>query len=361
MISKIGFVGAAAFLLQSAEAHVRFTNTYGNYNTGQHGQMIGYQNWIEPKWHGNGQWPGQFDTVVFGNPTIPACCWSPHKSFPRYWMDQGCGTNLETQNLFYRKNRWRGGADYLEPKYGEQSQIMSDHRNYHFFMAPIDMGAFIQTSSVLAWQTSVHKIAQSTPGGWLEITTYQVNADGAGPFRCRVDEGATSHAFSRWLTVSKQPPGSQAWHSVDASKSNTWSTIRVEIPGDIKCSGKSGSYNNICLIRCENFAQNGPFGGCVPVNVVYPAKAPTPKPVPVKPEPQPPKGDVGYNINYGKPEQNYGGKSGYWKERKRDIKQKKARRAANAAPAPVAEPVAEPIAEPAAEHISEEPKEEETD
>ncbi|KAK6503492.1 hypothetical protein TWF481_008509 [Arthrobotrys musiformis] len=334
MHSKLAFIVASAALLESASAHVRFMHTYGNVNENHFGWVIGHESWIKAQNHGNGQWPGQFDTVVFGNPTIPACCWAPdkYKKFPRYWMDQGCGTTLEAQNLFYRKNPWREGANYLEPKYHEQSQQMMNHRNYHFFMAPIDMGAFLPTRQIMDWQASTDRMALASPGGWVEIATYQVNADGAGPFRCRVDTGATSHGFGRWLEVSRQPPGRQDWYSVDAGRSNTWSNLRVQIPTDLKCTGKAGKYENVCLLRCENYAQNGPFGGCVPFNVVYPKTEHPPAP---KHEPPPPKQHVGYNIQGANPEAGY---SQYYKGRKRDVEQKQVRRAANADPEPVAEP-----------------------
>ncbi|KAF3113979.1 hypothetical protein TWF569_010290 [Orbilia oligospora] len=107
--------------------------------------------------------------------------------------------------------------------------------------------------------------------------------------------------------------------------------MRVGIPKNIKCLARYGTYNNICLMRCENQAHNGPFGACIPFQVMYPKPpAAPPKPVYVdvkkpEPEPKPVYGYAGYDVGAG----NY--KEGaYGKKVERDIERKKIRRAANA-------------------------------
>lgn len=72
--------------------------------------------------------------------------------------------------------------------------------------------------------------------------------------------------------------------------------IEVQLPANLKCEG---SYNakRICIVRCQNKAENGPFGGCIPIQQLEPVvksvvqKKPVPVPVvkTVKPVVLPPK------------------------------------------------------------------------
>ncbi|KAF3287530.1 hypothetical protein TWF970_007250 [Orbilia oligospora] len=69
-------------------------------------------------------------------------------------------------------------------------------------------------------------------------------------------------------------------HSINLGtihKGNLW--ITYVLPTDLRCTGSYGNMKNICLIRCENKAANGPFGSCVPVQQIV-TNVPEPKPVP---------------------------------------------------------------------------------
>ncbi|KAF3147179.1 hypothetical protein TWF703_000019 [Orbilia oligospora] len=69
-------------------------------------------------------------------------------------------------------------------------------------------------------QTLKSGIPKVTAGGNLNVMNYQINLDGAGPFK--------------WSFGAK----------------------------------------DICIVRCENNADNGPFGGCIPVQQIRPVKKP---------------------------------------------------------------------------------------
>jgi len=98
----------------------------------------------------------------------------------------------------------------------------------------------------LAWQGKIPKVKA---GGKLSILAYQVNLDGAGPFRSKIDYKGTGTSFSP-LTVTKQI-----------------FSFQVKLPPNLNCNGKYGDLKNVCTVRCENSAKNGPFGGSFPVQL----------------------------------------------------------------------------------------------
>ncbi|KAK6350806.1 hypothetical protein TWF718_003992 [Orbilia javanica] len=263
IFSKISMVLTGAALLQSAEAHVRFTSVSGDHNPAKKGVNMGHDEWFTGAIARGGaklnRFPDQFDTIVFSNPTIPGkCCSTKYKTFPRYVMEQGCGTSLKIQDTYYRNNRYRDDQDYMNSKYYEHGQEMENFRLYNFWMSPVPYGAFAPLS-IVKDQANEGKIAQATAGGWIEISVYLVNTDGGGSMKCRLDKGATGQGFGGPLKIIQQPwlktPGQTA-------------TLKVEIPADTQCTGAFGKYKKMCLLRCENDnTAEGPFGGCVPFNL----------------------------------------------------------------------------------------------
>lgn len=52
--------------------------------------------------------------------------------------------------------------------------------------------------------------------------------------------------------------------------------LNAAIPADQSCTGTVAGQDNVCLVRCQNAARAGPFGGVVPVqmaNTTTPAAA----------------------------------------------------------------------------------------
>ncbi|CAG5159946.1 uncharacterized protein ALTATR162_LOCUS5705 [Alternaria atra] len=117
----------------------------------------------------------------------------------------------------------------------------------------IDIGE--QTENELA----AGRMAQVSSGSMLAVTIHQVNADGAGPFECDMDE--TSNAVTTFtpLKVSNNIPGS---FGLSQAKEKDF-VINVQMPDNFNCLG--ASTGNICTIRCRNNAIAGPFGGCFAV------------------------------------------------------------------------------------------------
>jgi len=105
-------------------------------------------------------------------------------------------------------------------------------------------------------------VTQVKAGTKLTVTIHQVNADGAGPYFCDLDEGSNSGIMSKNLTVTNNVPGSNGLSQAQAQDFN----ITVELPTDMRCIG--ASTGNVCTVRCRNNALAGPFGGCFAVQQI---------------------------------------------------------------------------------------------
>ncbi|KAF3931900.1 hypothetical protein ABW20_dc0100185 [Dactylellina cionopaga] len=344
-----------AFFAPNVEAHCRVKNIVGNADPSR--AVPAYGHIANVAMNGKADlYPYQYDVTGFGNPLIPG-----RAAGARFWMKQGCGSTLSKLDSYYLKT---------DPSYAGKSWW---DKNWGYFQnfIPNSMEGYIQQVQETTSLAKQNKIPRATQGGWLNWQIYTVNADGAGPFRCRVDTtGSGANFGDAWLDIpgKYQVPGEAAKYSVNDWQSGKFGNILVNIPKDLKCTGSYPGHNNVCMMRCENYAQNGPFGGCMafqlrgPGNTDFDPPKPTPpkptkKPVPVddedddqvteEPEPEeetptptptmvkpptkPPteKGNVGYNI--------YGGKPEYRRKAKRDSKAKKNRRAIVDGPTPLTE------------------------
>ncbi|EPS35605.1 hypothetical protein H072_10971 [Dactylellina haptotyla CBS 200.50] len=309
---------AAAILatISEVEAHCRFVNAYGNYNQNSRSRCLGFRPDIPRSRYGN-QIPWQVDVTCFSSPVVPATKDSPYYHTPRKWLSQGCGATLFGIESYYN----------LGPT---NDQNMWD-RNTKYYMKPMEAGALTQVKAKTQEQADNGMMVRVTPGGWLKIDIFQVNDDGAGPFRCRIDQAGDGTSFGNYL-------GGIVYDGANAEKSvypgRNWEThtLTAPIPKNIKCTAKYGRYNNVCIMRCENIAVNGPFGGCIPFQVVYPTPPPPPQKVVInydQPEAQPQYGNAGYNVGSGNYIESYGGDyktSPRTGNKKRDMDAKEERR-----------------------------------
>jgi len=112
-------------------------------------------------------------------------------------------------------------------------------------------------------------IAQVKEGGQLTMTVHQINADGAGPYTCMVDTTATGESFTAMQVVTDVP----GKNGRDRTGQKTDFPLVVQMAAGTQCTGKVGATENVCMVRCQNPARAGPFGGCVPVQMVGAAGA----------------------------------------------------------------------------------------
>ncbi|KAF3933023.1 hypothetical protein ABW20_dc0105879 [Dactylellina cionopaga] len=275
---------ASASLVQQAAAHCKFIDAYGDADPNAHGQAMLIDNAI-PLDNG-GQNPWQYDVTVFSDPIVPPVPGHPQYG-KRQWMAEGCGATISTSNLWrslYDKAGWG--------KVGEWD------KNYHWYMNPLPKAteSFIQTLWETSKAASTNKVPVCTQSGWINIKVHRVNQDGAGPFRCRIDSDGQGK-YGADLEIIGQVSGNGG---IECCKDLWKFDLKVKIPADQQCNVKSGGKENICIIRCENGAPNGPFGGCIPFQLKG-----APKPEVVVP-PQTPKlitnpnyGNAGYDVNQG--------------------------------------------------------------
>ncbi|KAI0482017.1 GEgh16 protein [Xylariaceae sp. FL0804] len=109
----------------------------------------------------------------------------------------------------------------------------------------IDAGE--NTEDALAAQT----VTEVTKGSNVDVSVRQVNATGAGPYTCELDETSNTAGLTGRTKLDVDE---------DDADDNGNINLSVAMPSDMKCIG--ASTGNVCTVRCRN-ANN--FGGCFAV------------------------------------------------------------------------------------------------
>ncbi|OHE91941.1 hypothetical protein CORC01_12791 [Colletotrichum orchidophilum] len=107
------------------------------------------------------------------------------------------------------------------------------------------------------------QLPQIKAGGTIDMTVHQVNGDGAGPYTCMINSDATGATWTD-VNVPVTVPGQNSRNRAGAMQDFP---LRAEIPAGQACTGTVAGQNNVCLVRCQNAARAGPFGGVVPVQM----------------------------------------------------------------------------------------------
>jgi hypothetical protein len=97
--------------------------------------------------------------------------------------------------------------------------------------------------------------------GTVTMTFHQVNQDGAGPLTAQIDatSGGTDPAAFQDATVSQNVPGIGIGGLSAAAVEDF--PVKVQMPQGMTCSGTVGGASNVCIVRMQNAALAGPFGG----------------------------------------------------------------------------------------------------
>lgn len=106
-------------------------------------------------------------------------------------------------------------------------------------------------------------LPQVTKGGEVQMVLHQVNGDGGGPYTCAINADGTGANWTP-ITVTTTPPGQ---NSRNRSGAQTDFPLVAAVPQNQQCTGTVAGQDNVCLVRCENAARAGPFGGVVPVQM----------------------------------------------------------------------------------------------
>lgn len=90
---------------------------------------------------------------------------------------------------------------------------------------------------------------------------HQVNQDGAGPLTAAIDptSGGTDASAFQKATVTQNVPGIGIGGLSGATTMDF--PVTVQMPAGMTCSGSVGGATNVCIVRLQNSALAGPFGG----------------------------------------------------------------------------------------------------
>jgi len=99
--------------------------------------------------------------------------------------------------------------------------------------------------------------------GTVTMNFHQINQDGAGPLTAMVDgtSGGTDKAAFQKATVTKNVPGIGIGGLSAAAVMDF--PVEVKMPAGMTCDASVAGVNNVCVMKLQNKAAAGPFGGAV--------------------------------------------------------------------------------------------------
>ncbi|KAK6525168.1 hypothetical protein TWF694_005314 [Orbilia ellipsospora] len=264
--------------LSEVNAHGVFIEAWGSLNPGYKGHGLGYRAGVPRT--GTDQWPYQIDITVFANPAVR------NDAHPPKYLSTGCGQSFRSiiDNMAVDNP-----AEYNKRKNDPWGMIYNWFSTYSHRLMNTTKEIEL---SIQSFRGKEKRFIQWKPGAQINIQVHQVNQDGAGPYRCRVDQVGLGHGkWSGWLPIRTNVPGAPYSFRAEGTLHNY--PLVVNIPANIKCGGRfrygNVVFENLCMLRCENLAKNGPFGGCIPFQQIVPPAKPVAKPKPkAKPTPKAP-------------------------------------------------------------------------
>ncbi|KAK6496646.1 hypothetical protein TWF481_001637 [Arthrobotrys musiformis] len=246
---------ALTTLIPSISAHAFIYWAAGDADPSVHGWALGYRTTTPA--NGQGQLPFQRDVAVFSNPAVPCKKGKWRKTCEhREYLRTGCGISLFSINRYHES---------YSPNKDKPYKKSGGKKNEWYYMTKyVSNKPFIPIVSEVQKMVNSNSLPQVSTGGYLVMKIHQINADGAGPYECFIDYSGSAGQWTRKLAVQWQVKftGKKSTNNYGSLKNQQ---LRVKLPDDMNCSGSYGGKNNICMVRCQNSAPNGPFGGCVPI------------------------------------------------------------------------------------------------
>lgn len=148
----------------------------------------------------------------------------------------------------------------------------------------------IEAGTKQAMALSGTTLPQVTPGGSVSGTLHIVTSDGAGPYKAMVNADGTGNSWTT-MEVETQVPGTKG--NIKKTEKRFWARalqavgimkratninedypFKVNMPAGTTCTGTIAGQANTCLVKLVNPSNAGPFGGCIPVQMVTPGAAP---------------------------------------------------------------------------------------
>ncbi|KAJ4011048.1 1,3-beta-glucanosyltransferase gas1 [Fusarium irregulare] len=122
----------------------------------------------------------------------------------------------------------------------------------------------VEQGTVDIMEETGDQLPQVSQGGSIEMTVHQVNSDGAGPYTCMINSDGTGNSWEN-IPVTTNVEGNDRGRNRDGEMGDF--PLVASIPAGQECTGTVAGENNVCLVRCQNPARAGPFGGVVPVQM----------------------------------------------------------------------------------------------
>jgi hypothetical protein len=115
--------------------------------------------------------------------------------------------------------------------------------------------------SAAAGTGAMSGLPTSADDGTITMTFHQVNQDGAGPLTAAVDgtSGGTDPTAFKQAQVTQNVPG-LGFGGLSGATTTDF-PLKVQVPAGMTCSATVGGVNNVCIVRVQNSALAGPFGG----------------------------------------------------------------------------------------------------
>ncbi|KAF3308087.1 hypothetical protein TWF173_001741 [Orbilia oligospora] len=269
-VALVGFMDVAS-------GHVVFIDAWGSTNPAIHGHGLGYGYFTPRK--GTHLVPFQRDVAVFDDRVV-------HHWGNKKYRPNGCGCSVQSSANWYvanNKSLWVKKGNWLFNEITPAAAYINvrNHVNHLSFLESKGATRDCIATGRKKLKNGIPKVAA---GKTLTIIAHQVNLDGGGPFHCKIDYKGVGQSWTRNLEVAScrvngklhkggkncpgDPNSSFSWHTIGKRLS-----FQLVMPANLNCQGKYGANGkvlNICLVRCENKAANGPFGGCVPIQQVRP-------------------------------------------------------------------------------------------
>lgn len=112
-----------------------------------------------------------------------------------------------------------------------------------------------------AGQGATSGLPTSADDGTITMNFHQVNQDGAGPLTASVDgtSGGSDPTAFKSAAVTQNVPGLGVGGLSAATTTDF--PITVQMPAGMTCSGSVGGASNVCIVKVQNSALAGPFGG----------------------------------------------------------------------------------------------------
>ncbi|OAG09529.1 uncharacterized protein CC84DRAFT_1235104 [Paraphaeosphaeria sporulosa] len=128
----------------------------------------------------------------------------------------------------------------------------------------------VETGTAQVMQLNGGTLPQVSAGGMVMMTLHQVNGDGAGPYTAMIDATGTGTQWTP-ITVATNVDGNARGRNNANAKTDL--PLNVAIPANQTCTGTVAGQSNVCMVRVQNPARAGPFGGCIPVQMAGAAAA----------------------------------------------------------------------------------------